>query len=327
MSVIAVVPCLNEAPNLPGLIAHLLADPDIAQIIVADGGSTDGSREIVSALSDGQRVVLMDNPQRIQSAGVNRAVRQYGEGHDWLLRVDAHCTYPDRYASILLRAACTNKATSVVVPMVTVGKKGFQRAAASAQNSILGTGGSAHRHLGQGAFVDHGHHALISLKMFRSIGGYCEAMPCNEDAEFDHRQSLAGGRIWLEPAGALSYFPRSSARSLWKQYYRYGQGRARNLRRHKMRPKLRQMVPLLTPIAILLASLSPLVPLLALPAAAWLLLCLAAGFIIGLRNGGGWSLAAGWAAAVMQLAWACGFLVEWFHAPAASAAQYGLIEN
>lgn len=327
MSVLAVVPCLNEAPNLPGLIAHLLADPKIDRIVVADGGSTDGSREIVEGFSDGKRVFLIDNPKRIQSAGINRAVRQYGLAHDWLLRVDAHCIYPDNYASILLGAARANNATAVVVPMVTVGRKGFQRAAASAQNSILGTGGSAHRHLGHGAFVDHGHHALMSLKMFCSIGGYCEAMPCNEDAELDHRQLLAGGRIWLEPAAALSYFPRSSVLSLWKQYYRYGQGRARNLRRHKMRPKLRQMVPLLTPLAIALSFLSPLEPFLAVPALAWLLLCLIAGLIIGLKNGGGWSLAAGIAAAIMQLSWACGFLVEWLHSPAGSKARYGLLEN
>lgn len=327
MSVLAVVPCLNEAQNLAGLIAHLVSDSKIDRIIVADGGSTDGSREIVAALSDGERVILIDNPKRIQSAGINLAVRRFGEGHDWLLRVDAHCKYPQDYASILLRAAHDNDATAVVVPMVTVGRKGIQRAAASAQNSILGTGGSAHRHLGRGTYVDHGHHALISIPLFRSIGGYCEAMPCNEDAELDHRQTLAGGKIWLEPAGALTYFPRSSLRSLWHQYYRYGQGRARNLRRHGMRPKVRQMLPLFTPPAVGLALFSPLEPLLVLPAASWLLLCLVLGFFVGIKDGGGWSMAAGLAAAVMQLSWACGFIAEWAAPPGRSAARYGLLET
>lgn len=324
MSVLAVIPCLNEASHLAALIEHMLSDAAIERIVVADGGSTDGSREIVSHLSLKGRVVLMDNPQRIQSAGVNRAVRLYGDDYTWLLRVDAHCLYPVGYASILLAAVEKHKASAVVVPMVTVGHAGFQRAAAAAQNSILGTGGSAHRHLGGGTFVDHGHHALIDMKLFRAIGGYCEAMPCNEDAELDYRQLRAGGKIWLEPSGALTYFPRRSVISLWKQYMRYGQGRARNLLRHHMRPKLRQMVPLLVPVALAMAALWPLHPIFVLPAAIWSLLCVCVGLAVGIRAGGGWALAAGVAAAVMQLSWALGFMREWLTRPAEGAARYGL---
>jgi succinoglycan biosynthesis protein ExoA len=323
MSVLAVIPCLNEAAHLPALLTQMLADPTIDRIVVADGGSDDGSREIVSKFALGQRVTLLDNPARIQSAGLNRAVREHGSGYDWLLRIDAHCHYPDNYARSLLKAAHAHHASAVVVPMVTVGKQGFQLAAAAAQNSILGTGGSAHRHLGQGRFVEHGHHALMDLDLFRKVGGYCEAMPCNEDAELDHRQIAAGGSIWLEPTLAITYFPRSTVSALWRQYRRYGQGRARNLRRHRMRPRLRQMVPLAVPLAILLMLLSWWQPLLALPALAWAGLCLALGLVVGSRAGGGWALFAGVAAMTMQLAWAAGFLVEWLSNPASASPRYG----
>lgn len=327
MSVLAVIPCLNEAQHLAPLIRQMMADPAIDQIVVADGGSTDGSREIVAQLSADARLILLDNPQRIQSAGINLAVRRFGANHTWLLRIDAHCLYPQGYASLLLRAANAHTARSVVVPMVTVGSTGFQKAAAAAQNSILGTGGSPHRHLGGGQYVDHGHHALMDLRLFRAVGGYCEAMPCNEDAELDYRFNLAGGKIWLEPSGALTYFPRPSVRLLWRQYFRYGIGRARNLRRHRMRPKIRQLVPLLVPTAFVLSALSPISLLFVLPLAAWLALTIFVGVVIGLRQGGGWALAAGLAAAVMQLSWALGFITEWITNPAAGQAKYGLKEN
>lgn len=323
MSVLAVIPCLNEAAHLPALLRQMLADPAIDRIVVADGGSDDGSRAIVAQFAQDERVVLLDNPARIQSAGVNRAVREYGHGYDWLLRIDAHCLYPDDYATGLLDAAKTRGATAVVVPMVTVGKQGFQLAAAAAQNSVLGTGGSAHRHLGEGRFVEHGHHALMDMDLFRAVGGYCEAMPCNEDAELDHRQIAAGGKIWLEPALALTYFPRSTVGALWRQYRRYGQGRARNLRRHRMRPRVRQMVPLVVPLAIALLAFSWWHPVLAVPALAWAGLCLGLGLVVGLRAGGGWAVFAGVAAMTMQLAWATGFLLEWLGNPASASPRYG----
>lgn len=326
MKLVAVIPCLNEAAHLSVLIEQMLTDSAIDRIIVADGGSTDGSQAIVASFCDTPRVVLMDNPDRIQSAGINRAVQLYAEGYDWLLRLDAHCQYPNDYGAKLVLAAQKHGASAVVVPMITCGTSGFQRAAAAAQNSILGTGGSAHRHLGNGRFVDHGHHALMDLAMFRQVGGYCEAMPCNEDAEFDHRQLRAGGSIWLEPSAAITYFPRKTVAALWKQYRKYGQGRARNLRRHAMVPRLRQLVPLGVLVALAILPLSVFHAVVALPAFAWLALCLTAGAFIGVRAGGGWAIAAGLAAATMQLAWAAGFAIEWLRNPVDAAPRYRLLK-
>ncbi|TGX53500.1 glycosyltransferase family 2 protein [Sphingomonas gei] len=320
---LVVVPTLNEQEHIGALLGQLRADPAALRIVVADGGSTDDTRRIVAehAAAD-SRVMLLDNPDRIQSAGINDAVARFGDTARWLVRVDAHCLYPDDYAGGLVATAEAVGAVSVVVPMQTRGVHCFQIACAAAQNSVLGTGGSAHRHVGHGQFVEHGHHALMDIAAFRGAGGYNQAMSHNEDAELDHRLGTIG-RIWLEPAHAITYFPRRDMRGLWRQYRGYGKGRAQTIALHRMRPRLRQLIPLAPPLALLLALGSPWLPILAVPALAWALLCLVAGIAIGARQRSRCAMLAGVAAMIMHAAWGTGFLAQWLfgRTPAAIAVR------
>lgn len=317
--VLVVVPCLNEQEHLPGLLDALLRDARGALVVVVDGGSTDASRAIVAERAGRHaNLHLLDNPQRIQSAGVNLAARRFGAGRRWLVRVDAHCDYPAGYVDRLKTAAAAKGADAVSVPMVSRGNGCFQVAAAAAQNSVLGTGGSPHRHLGKGRWVDHGHHALFDLMRFLAAGGYDEAFSHNEDAELDHRLRDRGARIWLEPSAAITYYPRASLRPLLRQYRNYGRGRARNLARHPDRMKLRQILPLgvvpailLAPFGLVLAALHPLALALVLPAMVWIGATLAAGAALGLRSRVPCAMGAGGAALVMHAGWGFGFVAEW----------------
>ncbi len=296
---------------LPALLDRLSGENPDRLIVVADGQSTDRSREIVLQRAQiNPNIRLLDNVQQLQSAGINRAVEAFGEGHDWLVRIDAHCGYPPDYVSRLVAVAQEKSATSVVVPMVSVGGNCFQLAAATAQNSRLGTGGSAHRHVGSGEWVDHGHHALMAIDLFRAVGGYRADMSHNEDAELDYRLGKAGGRIWLEPSLALDYHPRRSVRTLSSQYFAYGRGRARTLRLHRLRPKARQVLPVTVPVAAAFATLAPISIITVMPFAAWLFLCLGGGAVIGFRAGGRCRMLAGVAAAIMHFAWGAGFLTQ-----------------
>lgn len=307
--VLIVVPCLNEEANLPRLLDRLLADADGADIVIADGGSTDATRAIICNYQrDHPNLHLLDNPHRIQSAGVNLAVTTMGRGKSWLLRVDAHCDYPEGYMAGLIESAARREASSVVVPMITRGRHCFQRACAFAQNSLIGTGGSPHRHVGEGRYVDHGHHALMRIDLFLAVGGYRENQSHNEDAELDLRLQAAGGRIWLEPKQAIIYHPRRTPLALLRQYFRYGDGRARTMRLHGARLKARQALPLFVPVALLLLLLAPLHPVFALPALGWAAVCLLYGLLIGIRARSGCAAGSGIAAMIMHLGWGSGYL-------------------
>jgi succinoglycan biosynthesis protein ExoA len=309
--VLIVVPCLNEEAHLPAILMLLVAQAGEALVVVVDGGSWDSSPAIVTEVAlVHANVRLLNNVKCLQSVAVNLAAKMFGDGRCWLIRIDAHCTYPPGYIDGLIAAAQRRNAQSVVVPMTTHGDACFQKAVACAQNSKLGAGGSAHRTVGKGAYVDHGHHALFDMATFLSVGGYDEAFSHNEDAELDLRIGASGGRIWLEPSLAIVYYPRRAIWPLFRQYLAYGGGRARTVHKHRTRLKFRQILPLMTLPAVALAFAAPIEPVLAVPMLVWVLVCLGYGCVLSLRARDLCVVLSGIAALTMHLGWSAGFWRE-----------------
>lgn len=312
--ILIIIPCLNEIRHIDSLVRYLVHDNiDIAtHIVIADGGSVDGTVAAAQKLAaEFPHVTYWHNPKKLQSAAVNLAVERYGDGHEILVRIDAHADYPPGFIKALLAEAKVTGADAVAAPMDTVGVTPFQRAVAAAQNSKLGNGGSAHRNANShGQWVDHGHHALIKVAAFRAVGGYDENFSHNEDAELDTRLIKAGYKIWLTGKTFGTYYPRSRPWPLFKQYRGYGRGRARNILKHKTRPKLRQMLPVLVFPAVLGVVIAPSL-LIFIPAAIWGLVCFSYGVWLGLRaRDPAVMMMAGLAAMIMHLAWSMGFWQE-----------------
>lgn len=306
------VPVLNEIGHIEACLRSLMPQlaPAGSEILVLDGGSTDGTQGVVRAWAERHPSVrLVHNPDRLQSAACNLAAAIADPRAEVMVRADAHALYPADFIARCLDALATTGATSVVVPMRTVGVSGFQRAVAAAQNSKLGNGGSAHRAGGVSGFVDHGHHAAFDLAFFRALGGYNPAFSHNEDAEHDLRANRQGGRVWMCREAGITYFPRATVIGLALQYVRHGSGRARTLMTHRLRPRLRQILPVVLLFglvaSVLLSLASPAFLLVPLGYAA---LCLGWGAAAAVRAGDPWLLAMGPAAMTIHLSWAAGFL-------------------
>jgi succinoglycan biosynthesis protein ExoA len=312
-SSLIVAPCLNEALHIEALIEKLRPslEPLNAKIVIADGGSTDKTREIARRLAaEDRRVLFLDNPRRIQSAAVNSAVAKYGSGFDYLIRIDAHATYPEDYCERLVEDAIETGADSVVVAMETVGHSTFQKATAVAQNSKLGNGGSKHRTGAAGHWTEHGHHALMRIAAFEAIGGYDESFSHNEDAEFDYRLRKAGYRIWMTDRTSMVYYPRSRIGPLFRQYFGYGRGRARNFLKHRAMPGIRQMLPLAVAPVAFGALLAVINWAAIIPFGVWAAACLGYGVWIALGQRNPYGPLAAVSAMVMHLAWSAGFWRE-----------------
>lgn len=314
--ILVAIPTLNEAAHITATLDALLADrPAMAQvdIVVADGGSTDGTHAIVEDIAlRHPNIRLIENQERLQSAAVNRVVETCaGPRHDILIRVDAHAHYPPGYVLDVAQALVEREAAALATVMDSVGEGCFRRGAAWASDTKVGSGGSGHRGGRNSGWVDHGHHAGFDLKTFRDVGGYDTGFVANEDAELDHRIGLAGGRIWLAADIRLGYVTRGDLRGLVRQYWRYGRGRAQNVCKHRIRPRLRQMMP---PLAVLANGaallLTPVVPMLLLIPLAYLAVLAATTAHLLVRHRSACALWAGPALAAMHHAWGAGFIVQ-----------------
>lgn len=309
--ILVVIPCLNEEAHIERLIRHLIAHDknNALRIVICDGGSTDCTPIIAKNLAqECENIIFLQNPKRIQSAALNLAVTIYGQDTKWLIRLDAHAQYPNNYCQILLEEAQATQADCVVISMNTRGQDGFQKSVAIAQNSKLGNGGASHRNIGQnGMWVDHGHHALMRISAFRAVDGYDENFSHNEDAELDIRLRAAGYKIWLTGKTTLTYFPRSAPLALFQQYYNFGYGRAQTILKHRIRPKIRQMIPVAVVPAAFVALASPIIFIVALPLILWASICLLYGLMLAIKAKEVGIIASGAAAMIMHCGWSLGF--------------------
>jgi succinoglycan biosynthesis protein ExoA len=259
--------------------------------------------------TENDQVKLLRNPKKIQSAAVNLAVATYGAQHDVIVRCDAHALYPPGFLNSLLSALARTGADSVVIPMDSVGQTCVQRAIAWVSDSAVGSGGAAHRAGKKSGFVDHGHHAAIRTEAFRRIGGYDETYAFNEDAELDSRLARYGGSIYLDSEIRMKYMPRDSLAKLMRQYFYYGLGRSRTMRRHPGSARIRQMVVPLNFLSLLASfAMQPFSRVfLTWPIAYFFVLALVSLHIAFIKRSM-CGLLAGLAAFIMHNAWAAGFI-------------------
>ncbi len=312
--VIVVLPALNESARIEACLRSLMLPSDWmarTTIVVADGGSTDGTPEIVRDLAhEIPNLVLINNPRRLQSAGVNAALEKVaGEQHQVMVRCDVHAIYPPGYVRDVASAVRQRGVASVVTPMDATGDSALRRASAWIVDTPLGSGGAAHRGGRKSGYVDHGHHAGFDLEWFRRIGGYDPSFSHNEDAEYDARLVSGGGRIWLDAEIRLAYIMRPTLSGLWRQYLNYGRGRARTIAKHRMRPRVRQIVPALNVVFLALSGAIGFVwPPALLGWSLYLALLTGSSLVCAVRLESAAGLFAGPALATMHLSWGLGFL-------------------
>lgn len=315
-AILAVIPALNEARHIETCIRSLMAGaPELRRVplTVADGGSTDDTVKIVEALrAEFPNLRVLHNPKKLQAAALNLAAEEHGApGTRVLVRCDAHSIYPENFILDVARSLVAQGAASLVIPMDAVGETCFEKGNAWIVDTPLGSGGAAHRGGKASGWVDHGHHAGFDLAWYRRIGGYDESFSHNEDAEYDVRLGKAGGRVYLDAAIRIRYIPRGSVIRLWKQYSGYGRGRARNVRKHGTRLKIRQTVPILAAAGSLAGLLAAPVfwPALILPLGYASILA-AASVLVAAKHKSACGLFAGLAAGTMHMSWAYGFVKE-----------------
>ncbi len=229
------IPTLNEVDYIEALIDSFLATryPNLVEIIITDGGSVDGTQDIVRQISElDARTILLDNPDRIQSAGLNRAA-QIATG-EIFLRADAHTEYADDYIEECVNALRRSLSVNVGGAQRFIAKNRFQAGVAIAARSVLGSGKAKYRDPKYSGYAETVYLGCFWRDIFTKISGYNPNLAINEDGDLNIRLSTyASEHLSLEPSKAIFissdikcwYYPRKTLNSLIIQYFKYGRAR------------------------------------------------------------------------------------------------------
>jgi len=250
------MPVLNEAGFIKRSLGAVLAQaypPELLEVLVVDGGSTDATCAIVQTLMAGRaNLRLLHNPRRIQAAAMNIGLAA-AQG-EIIVRVDGHTIIAPDYVSQCVRLLVTGRADNVGGMMRACGQTYVGQAVALATTSPFGIGGSKFHYTDREQEVDTVYLGAYRREIFDKIGWYDEWVNINEDYELNYRLRAAGGRILLSPLVKSTYVPRSSFWALWRQYFKYGTVKVRTLQKHPASLQWRQAVAPLF-VAVLLAGL------------------------------------------------------------------------
>ena len=238
-----ILPTLNERSFIRDCLDSLFAQdyPNIVEILVVDGGSTDGTRDIVQ--NEGGTVRLLENPRMTAAAAMNVGIAECRT--ELFVRVDAHTLYAKNYVSQSVITQRESGASVVGGPMRPVGSNPFARAVAAVTSSPIGMGPGKFHYSETLQEVETVYLGIFRREEVLSVGGYDETnlQWAAEDQELNYRIRRAGGRILLDPAIRSTYFPRSTPRALARQYHNYGMCKASTMKKHKRLPYLRPLVP------------------------------------------------------------------------------------
>jgi succinoglycan biosynthesis protein ExoA len=244
-----IVPCRNERRYIEGFCAGVMRQqlpPEWQlQLVVADGQSDDGTRELLQSIAQRDpRVVWIDNPARIVSTGLNAALKlATGE---IIVRMDVHSEYADDYVVQCLAVHAETSADNVGGPWHAVADENagpMQQAVAAAFQSRWVAGGALSRQLDYDGWVDTVYLGSWPRRTFERFGGFDEQLVRNQDDEHNLRIVKGGGRVWQSSRIRSVYRPRANLSQVFRQYLQYGYWKPFVMKKHGQPASVRHAVP------------------------------------------------------------------------------------
>jgi succinoglycan biosynthesis protein ExoA len=252
------IPVRDEGRHLAACLDGVLAQDyprERMEVIVADGMSTDETRDILNSYAArDRRLCLIDNLRGIVSTGLNAALaRSRGEV---IVRMDAHTEYAPDYIRQCVAVLAKTGASNVGGPARTKAETYVQRAIAAAYHSRFASGGARFHNVAYEGPVDTVTYGCWPRAVFARVGLFDEELIRNQDDEHNLRLTRAGARVWQSPRIRSWYRPRGSLAALFRQYAQYGYWKVWVIRKHKLPASVRHLVPAAFVAAIALLTLA-----------------------------------------------------------------------
>lgn len=256
-SVTIAIPALNEEQHIERVLDSFSRSvyPNIVEILVADGGSVDATRELVSkASNEDPRIRLINNPGRIQSAALNEMIA-VAKG-EVFLRADAHCDYIGDYVSASIKALIESGAQNAGGAQRFVARTPLQAFISIAVRSTFGSGGARYRDSTYNGYSDTVFIGCYYTATLRQLGGFRTDHLTNEDYELNIRlKQIKPQAIYISSDIQVHYYPRPTLSGLIRQYFIYGRGRCITTFRHPDKIHGRGLLPFLTILSVILTAM------------------------------------------------------------------------
>ena len=225
-----IVACLNEEKYIEQCIESLLSSDYKGKfdIYAVDGGSSDRTLDILEGIKlKDNRLKILHNPRRLQSAGRNIAIETTDANYVAYLdaRREADVSWLSQLWDCFKEvSAMDDRVLGVGSTQKYVGQTKFRRAQAHAFSSVLsGAGGTNFLKLTEVHKTDHACMCLYDKKYLINQYKYDDDLPVGEDIELNHRMTIINGlNLYVNPKAVNYYYPRENFQKLFWQQLRYG---------------------------------------------------------------------------------------------------------
>ena len=240
-----VIPCRNEELSIVACLESVLGQaepPGGFEVLVVDGMSEDGTREIVGRYAKlSPRVRMIDNPARITPFAMNAGIRE-AKGR-YVAILGSHNRYAEDYLARAVEVLGETGADNVGGAMSCEATGVVQQAIAAAFHSPFSAGGARWHDPTYEGPSDTVFGGVYLREIFDKVGLFDESLVRNQDDEWNLRLVRSGGRIWQSPKIRSWYRPRDSLGKLFDQYRQYGYWKVRVIQKHRIPASVRHLIP------------------------------------------------------------------------------------
>jgi glycosyltransferase involved in cell wall biosynthesis len=221
VSVSVIVTVKDEAASLPALLDSLIAQTHIPdEVVVVDGGSTDGTLTVLREYADQLPLRVLERPGANISQGRNAAIAS--ASGEIIASTDAGVRLAPEWLAHLL-APFSDERVAVVSGFFLADPQTVFEAALGA--TVLPTLAE----IDPARFLPSSRSVAFRKAAWATVGGYPEWLDYCEDLVFDFKLLERYRPFAFAPQAIAHFRPRSSLGAFFRQYYLYarGDGKAR----------------------------------------------------------------------------------------------------
>lgn len=204
----------SHIEEFAGSVAAQTRQPD--EVIVVDGGSTDGTPELLRR-AGAEAITVIEEPGANIARGRNLAIA--AATHDVIAVTDADCVLDPRWLERILEPieAGADVSMGFYLPIT----EGFLQECMASVNLPFDASEIDAR-----SFMPSGRSVAFRRGSIEAAGGYPEWLEIGEDMWVDHRWRQLGLDMRFAPDAIARWRLRPTLRATWTQYFRYARGDA-----------------------------------------------------------------------------------------------------